>query len=293
MADTRIRTRGVFFKNVEGTYRENDVKINVSARERIFREPLFEVEIEGAKIKGKKGEVEGAIGAKLNPKVVAIEKVNAFLSEVALEVGLYTPFKVPSQEVPQIPEPEMRPPTAAKSHLTVEEIVTEIRENSSFYAVMTVKRGHRTQAWGREVVSAGCFSIVEGTINPKFPFEQGTVEDNNQFADQGPLSRHNSNGKNEMIVVRAKQQSVEQTKIYLFAGNYLDQFGRNSTAIFVFNATPEIVDSMRKMGTENKRDELKQIVDQTLTIASEKFPETYTKTNSEQSRGRVKLYIYS
>lgn len=292
MADTRIRTRGVFFHSVEGTYKENGTKIEVSARERIFREPLFEIKIEGAKITGNADEIGKAIGAKLNPKIVAIESVGRFLGEVAAEVGSYATIRIP---LLQMPEEKIEPkiPTPPKVHLTLEQITREIRDNSSSYAVRTVRAGYRSQAWGREVVSTGGFSIVEGTFNPKFPFEKGTINDNNQFLDQDPLSKHNSEGKNEAVVVKVTQGGVKQTKIYLYAGSYADQYGRNSTAIYVFNATAEIVESMHNMGIEGRKEDLRQIVDQLLIIAGEKFPATYVGTNSESSRGKIKLYIYS
>lgn len=322
MSHSRVVIRGVVFKDVEGSFRTNDgTKLGISASERLFRAPICEVKFGDQTVfSGKIGDLEGFLNGNLPPKLAATIELDGFLGEVAREVGHYQTFllhdrfaginvsdALPTRAAGNIP---MVSGSGINSDLTVAmsnppvhymsaiQILDEIRANHSAYAVMTVPTGTVSNVWGKKQTSSGGFSIVAGHLDRRFPFARGTVEENNQFNDQiltygnkfdvANCDQHlydsNPNDKNSVQIALATQGGVKQVKIYIHAGDYSDQYGRPSQAIFVFNTKAELFDSIVNATLHDGRNytnpyEAADFTRGLLALVQQIFPDEYLKAN--------------
>ncbi len=306
MANTELVVRGIFLTRIAAKYSDGDQKFGFTARERLFRAPLFEAKIGDKTITGTKSDFERALGANLPPKLIAQREFVSFLDHAAMEVGVYSPFSIASAlPVVQAPADDLTLVTPAPPaySLSAKQIIDEIRANNAAYAVMTMHRGDTSTVWGRDQISDGGFSIVAGYSNLRFPFAQNTVETNNLFADQDPMDRHPDNlpDQHKIMIIRCTQQGISQIKIYLFAGDYEDASSpnRRSTALFVLNSKAELFDSIVRVTTfKNGKyanpDEAQTFAMGMLAIVNEAFPDTYQKSNcsiSETNGLSISTYI--
>ncbi len=338
MSHSRIVVRGLFFKDVDASFKLDVANgLSISAKERLFRDPICEVKIGDKSIfRGKINALEEALKGKLPPRLAAAIEFDSFLGEVAREVGHYHTFKTfdpiagltsrPAAPIPTVfggvvpdncmfsvagGDATMVVTSAPVHYMSATQILAEIRANHSAYAVMTVPEGTESTAWGRRVVSNEGFSIVAGKLNPKFPFEKGTVEDNNQFTDQ-IFSPYNgttkpsscpdemfgaiSNNRVHILALKANQQGVAQTKIYIYIGDYLDSFGRPSVATFVFNTKAELFDSISNaVKIEGNGyvtpDEAIELTKGLLSLSKQLFPDVYSRTNCNNFETNLPWFV--